>query len=100
MITIRYLLSGPVKFNQLKRDMGNVSSKTLSRSLNHLMRQGLVERRVLDNSPISVEYSLTDKGRELNGALQAMAKWGNRWLLGQMAQRQEEPVMLRTRTSA
>ncbi len=99
MIAIRYLLEEPKKFNQLKRDMGNVSSKTLSRSLKHLMWQGIVERRILDTSPISVEYSLTDRGRELTDALQAMAKWGNKWLLGQMPQTQEQVVAPRTRRS-
>jgi len=99
MIAIRYLLVQPRKFNQLKRDMGNVSSKTLSRSLKHLMGQGIVERRVLDTTPVSVEYSLTDKGRELADSLQAMARWGDKWLLGPMPQRREQTAVAGTRRS-
>jgi DNA-binding HxlR family transcriptional regulator len=80
MIAIRYLHDEPLKFNQLRRAMGNVSSKTLSRSLKHLVNEEIVERRVLETSPISVEYSLTRRGRELSDALYGMKSWGKRWL--------------------
>ena len=80
MIAIRYLHDEPMKYNQLRRAMGNVSSKTLSRSLKHLVVEEIVERRVLESSPISVQYSLTERGRELSNALYAMKSWGQRWL--------------------
>ncbi len=80
MIAIRYLHDEPMKYNQLRRAMGNVSSKTLSRSLKHLVNEEIVERRVLATSPISVEYSLTGRGRELSDALYGMKSWGKRWL--------------------
>ncbi len=47
MIAIRYLHDEPMRYNQLRREMGNVSSKTLSRSLKHLAEEKIVERRVL-----------------------------------------------------
>lgn len=99
LITIRYLLEGPKRFNELKRNIGNINSKTLSVSLKHLMREGLAERRVIETSPISVEYCLTDKGKELTDALQAMAKWGNKWLLDQKLKEQREPVALGLRSA-
>jgi DNA-binding HxlR family transcriptional regulator len=80
MIAIRYLHDEPMKYNQLRRAMGNVSSKTLSRSLKHLVKEEIVKRRVLATSPISVEYSLTERGRELSDALYGMKDWGKRWL--------------------
>lgn len=100
MIAIRYLLDGPRKFNELKRDMGNASSKTLSRSLKHLVREGLVERCVLDTTPISVEYTLTDKGRELADSLQEMRRWGDKWLIGRMPHEERQTVAVRTGYSA
>jgi DNA-binding HxlR family transcriptional regulator len=81
MIAIRYLHDEPMKYNQLRRAMGNVSSKTLSRSLKHLAKEEIVERRVIETSPISVQYSLTKRGRELSDALYGMKTWGERWLM-------------------
>lgn len=89
MITIRYLHSGPMKFNELKRVIGDVSSKTLSRTLKHLAREGVVERRVLDTSPISVQYSLTVSGKELSDSLFQLKRWGRKWLL---SSRRRDPI--------
>jgi DNA-binding HxlR family transcriptional regulator len=83
MIAVRYLHDKPMKFNQLKRAMGGVSSKTLSRTLKHLTKEGLVQRRVLETAPISVEYHLTERGMELSETLFGMKKWGRKWLLPQ-----------------
>ena len=80
MIAIRYLHDKPMKFNQLKRAMGGVSSKTLSRTLKHLTKEGIATRRVLETTPISVEYRLTERGMELSEALYEMKKWGRKWL--------------------
>jgi DNA-binding HxlR family transcriptional regulator len=83
MIAVRYLHDRPMKFNQLKRAMGGVSSKTLSRTLKHLTKEGIAQRRVLETAPISVEYRLTERGMELSEALFEMKKWGRKWLLPQ-----------------
>jgi DNA-binding HxlR family transcriptional regulator len=81
MIALRYLHDEPMKYNQLRRAMGNVSSKTLSRSLKHLAKEEIIERSVLETSPISVQYSLTERGRELSDSLCEMKAWGERWLI-------------------
>jgi DNA-binding HxlR family transcriptional regulator len=80
MIAIRYLHDEPMKYNQLRRAMGNVSSKTLSRSLKHLTEEKIVDRKVLATSPVSVQYSLTERGRELSESLYGMRSWGKKWL--------------------
>jgi len=84
MIAIRYLHDEPMRYNQLRRAMGNVSSKTLSRSLKHLEKKEIIERRVFETSPISVQYSLTERGRELSDALYGMKSWGERWLTSEI----------------
>jgi DNA-binding HxlR family transcriptional regulator len=81
MIVIRYLHDGPMRFNELKRTMGNVSSKTLSRSLKHLTKEGVVIRHVVGETPVSVEYSLTERGEELSEALHGLRRWGRKWLI-------------------
>jgi DNA-binding HxlR family transcriptional regulator len=80
MIAIRYLHDEPMRYNVLRRAMGNVSSKTLSRSLKYLVKQEIIERRVIDISPIAAEYSLTQRGKELSDAIYEMRKWGKKWL--------------------
>jgi len=72
-----------MRFNQLRREMGNVSTKTLSRSLKHLSQEGIIKRRVFDAYPISVEYSLTKKGQELSDSLCEMRRWGRKLLTKQ-----------------
>ena len=86
MIAIRYLHDQPMRFNQLRRAMGDVSSKTLSRTLKHLTIEGIVARRVLDTAPVSVEYTLTSSGRELSDSLYELRRWGRKWLLPRLPQ--------------
>ncbi len=81
MIAIRYLHDQPMKFNQLKRAMGDVSSKTLSRTLKHLVNENIVQRRILNTAPISVEYSLTERGMELSEVLYEIKEWGKKWMV-------------------
>ncbi len=82
MIAIRYLHDRPMRFNELKRQIGDVSSKTLSLTLKKLKTAGIVQRKVLETSPVSVEYSLTTRGKELSDTLFELRKWGKKWLTG------------------
>ena len=80
LIVIHNLLESPRGFNELKRLIPGVSSKTLSNSLSYLTEEQIIERRVYQNSPIRVEYSLTKKGEEMKGLITEMKKWGENWL--------------------
>jgi DNA-binding HxlR family transcriptional regulator len=62
-------------FNELKRALCNVSSKTLSKTLKELEAQHLVSRQVLDRSPPQVRYHLTVSGRELRELLVPLLVW-------------------------
>jgi DNA-binding HxlR family transcriptional regulator len=74
--TIWYLSQGPRRFSELRSDMKPISAKMLSARLKELEEKGVVDRRVLDTSPPSVEYSLTLLGRELIPAIEAIARVG------------------------
>jgi DNA-binding HxlR family transcriptional regulator len=80
LIAIHNLLESPLGFNELKRSINGVSSKTLSNSLTYLTKEGIVSRKVHQNSPIRVEYTLTQKGREMKGLIGEMKRWGQLWL--------------------
>ncbi|MFQ5887793.1 MAG: winged helix-turn-helix transcriptional regulator, partial [Candidatus Hydrothermarchaeales archaeon] len=57
LIVIHNLLEASLGFNELKRRIEGISSKTLSNSLAYLTMEGIVKRKVHQNSPIRVEYS-------------------------------------------
>lgn len=75
---IWHLRGGPRRFSELKQDIPPISSKILSARLKELGERGVLERRVCDTSPPSVEYSLTDLGHELVVALEGIVKVGHK----------------------
>lgn len=80
MAILYWLGARPVlRYSALKRALGGVSHRALSAQLKALERDGLVERREYPQVPPKVEYSLTDQGRALAPALQALAAWGREW---------------------
>ncbi len=79
LIVIRYLMDRPLRFNQLLR-LSGADSKTLSRVLRQLEAEGLVRREVISTRPFAVEYSLTDKARELRPVIEEMRRWGEKWI--------------------
>jgi len=73
---IWHLQAGPRRFSELEHDMKPISAKVLSQRLKELESKGVVERQVMNTSPPSVEYSLTELGRELVPAIEAIAVVG------------------------
>lgn len=73
---IWYLSGGERRFSELQVDMRPISAKVLSMRLKELERKGVVRRQVIASSPPSVEYALTDLGRELVPAIEAIAHVG------------------------
>lgn len=73
------LLDGPQRFNEIESSLP-VSGRLLSERLKELEKEGLVERRVYSEVPVRVEYSLTDKGRALEGAIRNIESWATSWL--------------------
>ncbi len=71
-----YLSSGPRRFGELRTDIPPISAKVLSARLHELEEQGVISRRLLATSPPSAEYELTDLGRELLPAINAIVEVG------------------------
>ena len=74
------LLDGPLHFSGIRELVPELSDRLLSERLKELEAEGIVERRVLDGSPVRVEYSLTEKGEALEPAVRALKQWGRDWL--------------------
>ena len=66
---------GSAGFNELKRQLCNVSSKTLSNTLKDLEEHGLVYRQVVDQTPPVVRYYPTVSGWELRELLIPLLAW-------------------------
>ena len=75
---IWYLRGGARRFGELRHDIPRISARVLSQRLRELEARGLILRRLLDTSPPSAEYELTELGHELLPALDAIAKVGTR----------------------
>jgi DNA-binding HxlR family transcriptional regulator len=80
LLIIRDLASGVKRFNQLERSLQGISPKTLSERLRSLEEEGIIVRQTFAEVPPRVEYSLTEKGRDLVDVITCMRCYGNRWL--------------------
>ena len=77
-MTILYVLAefGVVRFNEMKKYIGEISYKTLSSTLKELEADKLVHREEYPQIPPKVEYSLTERGKSLIPILNAICDWG------------------------
>ena len=70
----------PWRFANLKKKLG-VTSKVLSAVLKELEEDGIIRRIVIDDTPVRVEYSLTDEGIMMRPFLTEMYKWGSDYIM-------------------
>jgi len=79
---ILYVLlhGGPMRFSEIAHAVPDLSDRLLSERMKELEARGIVERRVASESPMRVEYELTEKGRELAPALRELKGWADRWI--------------------
>jgi DNA-binding HxlR family transcriptional regulator len=67
------------RYSNLKDRLKGISSKTLSARLRELEEEGIVNRTVIPKRPPRVEYSLTQKGKELSSAIDCTCEWVFKW---------------------
>jgi DNA-binding HxlR family transcriptional regulator len=76
-LAIFYMLKkGPLRFSELKNQIGNVTERMLSLSLRELEKDLLVSRTVYPEVPARVEYALTDAGKALEPVWGLLREWG------------------------
>lgn len=74
------LLAGPARYAELRAAIPQISDRMLSERLKELETAAIIVRRVTPDSPVKVEYQLTEKGRALEKALRAVSAWAQDWL--------------------
>ena len=72
------LLKQTCRFATLRDSIPDITDRMLSERLQELEEEGLVERTVVPETPVRVEYSLTRKGKSLAGAIGALADWAEK----------------------
>ncbi|PKR89938.1 transcriptional regulator [Pleomorphomonas diazotrophica] len=75
VLVVRVLGRGPLRFNALRREVGEISQKVLTSTLKDLEESGLVSRTVTPTKPPQVEYALTDLGRDFLIPVRSLAEW-------------------------
>lgn len=77
---IQTLLQGKTRYALIKSAIPDITDRMLSERLRSLEAEDLVTRWVIADTPVRVEYELTEKGRSLQNALQEIGAWAERWI--------------------
>ena len=73
------LSNGCMRFSALQKSLANISPRTLSQRLDELEQKGIITKKCYAEVPPRVEYTLTNKGRDLTPVLKSMAAWGDKY---------------------
>ena len=76
---VRELLAGTSRFTDLHDAIPEISDRLLCARLRELEAEGVVARRVSGETPVRVDYHLTDKGLALKSVMTAIGDWADRW---------------------
>jgi DNA-binding HxlR family transcriptional regulator len=76
------LLNGRCRYGELRDAIPHLSDRMLSERLKELEQEGIVERHVVAETPVRVEYALTAKGTALARPVDALLEWAHEWLAG------------------
>ena len=77
---IRAMLSGVCRFSDLTQAVPGLSDRMLSERLKELEAEGIVERTVFAETPVRIEYQITEKGRALSVVVESIGEWAEHWI--------------------
>ena len=78
-LIIQTLLSGNKRFSEIEDSIPNLSARMLTERFKELEGNGIVIRHVYPETPVRIEYELTQKGKELQKAMEEIQKWAEKW---------------------
>lgn len=79
-LLIQVLLSGPKRFKDISALIPTMSDKMLSERMKDMEAAGIVVRNVYPETPVRIEYTLTDKGLALQPVMEAIGQWAEQWV--------------------
>ena len=77
-VILCHLRKGPKRFLELQRILPGISHKVLNDNLKQLELDGIINKKVFPEVPPKVEFSLTEKGKELVPVLDILEAWGKK----------------------
>jgi DNA-binding HxlR family transcriptional regulator len=77
-VLLYHLIEGTKRFNEFRKLCPNITHRMLTLQLRELERDGIIHRKVYQQVPPKVEYSLTDLGMTLVPIIRMMKEWGDR----------------------
>jgi DNA-binding HxlR family transcriptional regulator len=81
-LIIYALMDGHKRFKDISNMIPSMSDKMLSERMKDLENEGILIRHVYPETPVRIEYELTDKGRALGPVMDQVQNWAEDWCLG------------------
>lgn len=79
-LIIRVLLDGPKRFSDISTMIPQLSDRVLAERFKELEAEGIIQRNVYPETPVRIEYQLTDKGKALKSVFDAVQTWAETWI--------------------
>lgn len=79
-LIIHTLMDGPKRFKDISHAIPSMSDKMLSERMKDLENEAILVRHVYPETPVRIEYELTDKGRALRAVMQQVQCWAEEWI--------------------
>ncbi|MEC0089991.1 winged helix-turn-helix transcriptional regulator [Paenibacillus macquariensis] len=79
-LIIQTLMSGPKRFKDISSLIPSMSDKMLSERMKDLEVEGIVVRHVYPETPVRIEYELTEKGKGLRSVMEQIQLWAEKWV--------------------
>lgn len=79
-VIVQVMLAGVSRFGDLEAAIPDISSRMLSQRLKELEDEAIIERVVIPEKPVRIEYHLTSKGRALGPVVEALSGWADKWV--------------------
>lgn len=78
-LIIRSLLNGTKRFSDIQEVIPALSARMLTERFKELEEQGIIIRNVYPETPVRIEYALTEKGRDLEKVMDEIQNWAEKW---------------------
>ena len=73
---LAHLCDSPKRFNEIKTVLNRITSSTLTRELRYLEEIKMVERKIIQETPMVVEYRMTNHGNSIKDLIEHIIEWG------------------------
>lgn len=78
-LIIRSLLNGSKRFSDIQEIIPDLSARMLTERFKELEKEGIITRIVYPETPVRIEYKLTEKGKDLEKSMDEIQKWAEKW---------------------